>query len=525
MLFNLLPTVRTQTGFAFCALLAVLCLVIISYIPNGELIGTHRLSKPSPNFVPHQITHEVTLVSPRYDSIRIGDLLHYHIHSKLTDTGGEFYQATLSSRHHPKASTAGHFVDHTNGTYSAYFYAGWSGQATLSIVRVFTREAVTFLKDVMWNAEDRVVWQGFFYVEGTNTSTKQSKTALCTLRSHGNWSGMCVYPHLKALGSTVFLCEKLPGINCNSLYATKSDGALIEKKMTELAIGKEKLFDKNRDYRHQIHVENSTITISGTFRAAAGKAKLLRCLPDEKLPPSHGYWIEDHWISLICSITDWTSLGKLSSCLRNKNLILLGDSTTRQWFVLIHRLLLSPFNRGKNEKNFTWRRYHRSLNATILFTSPPQLVGSLVVFTDEVNYEVDVLDGLNDSYCNYIILISPWAHYTQWVRSNYVQRTQLLRKALLRMRKKCPDVKIVLKGSHARDHESFSSVLYSSDFFLKEIDEINRDAFSGIGVWYLPIWAMNMAYPTENSIHMPLPVILEELRMFFSYVCDENSEQ
>ena len=93
------------------------------------------------------------------------------------------------------------------------------------------------------------------------------------------------------------------------------------------------------------------------------------------------------------------------------------------------------------------------------------------------------------------------------------------------MRKKCPDVKIVLKGSHARDHESFSSVLYSSDFFLKEIDEINRDAFSGIGVWYLPIWAMNMAYPTENSIHMPLPVILEELRMFFSYVCDENSEQ
>ena len=28
MLFNLLPTVRTQTGFAFCALLAVLCLVV-----------------------------------------------------------------------------------------------------------------------------------------------------------------------------------------------------------------------------------------------------------------------------------------------------------------------------------------------------------------------------------------------------------------------------------------------------------------------------------------------------------------
>ncbi len=212
---------------------------MITYIPQGELIGTHRNPEYSPNiFAPHHVTDEVTLVSPRYDSIRIGDVLHYHIRSKLTDSGGEFYQATLTSRLNPQASTAGHFVDHANGTYSAYFYAGWGGKASLSIVRVLKREAVTFLKDVVWNAEDRVVWRGYFDVNGaTSRGQREPLTALCKLRHRGNWSGMCVYPHRKALGSTVFVCDKLPGVDCDSLYATKSDATLIEKKMKELSTG------------------------------------------------------------------------------------------------------------------------------------------------------------------------------------------------------------------------------------------------------------------------------------------------
>ena len=250
------------------------------------------------------------------------------------------------------------------------------------------------------------------------------------------------------------------------------------------------------------------------------KPILPKCLPDQELPISHGYWLGDDWHSLICEIKDWTQVPKLASCLRDKNLILLGASTTRQWFLGIHQLLLIPFKPTPEERNFSWRRYHKEFNATIWFSSPPQLIGSLIVHLKEVRYEVDILDGLDDSYCNYILLVSPWAHFTQWVREYYIERTEHLRYALIRFRKRCPDAKIVLKGPHARDHKNFMSGVYASDYILKEIEKINRRVLHGIGVWFLPIWSMNMASPARNTIHMPMSVIQAELKMFFSYVCE-----
>ena len=102
-----------------------------------------------------------------------------------------------------------------------------------------------------------------------------------------------------------------------------------------------------------------------------------------------------------------------------------------------------------------------------------------------------------------------------------MDRTERLREALLRFRERCPGAKMVLKGPHPRDHSGFESAVYSSDYILKEIEKINRRTLSGIGVWYLPVWAMNLAHPNPNTIHMPMVIIKEELRLFFSYVCSD----
>ena len=190
----------------------------------------------------------VTLISPRSDSIKIGDLLHYHIiTSNVTDSGGEFYSATLASVINPRASTAGHMVDHSNGTYSVYFYAGWVGQATLSITRVLTREAVTFIEKDLWDADDRVVWQGYFKTMDNGGSLEdynQMPKGLCRLRNHGNWTGMCEYPHTKALGKTIFICEKPPGVDCKTFFATKSDDNRINHRVMELTKGRERMFER-----------------------------------------------------------------------------------------------------------------------------------------------------------------------------------------------------------------------------------------------------------------------------------------
>ncbi|XP_022093723.1 NXPE family member 3-like [Acanthaster planci] len=345
---------------------------------------------------------------------------------------------------------------------------------------------------------------------------------LCRLRRHGNWSGMCLYPHRRALGQTVFICERPAGVaSCDSLFATKSDGSRITARIDELTEGREMMYLSSQNYRKPIEIADPIITIeAGSLEQSQGnKSTLPQCLPDQELPLSHGYWLNGRWHSLLCLITDWTTRPKLTSCLRNKNLILLGDSTTRQWFLGIHNLLGIEFERTPADRQFNWRRSYRELNTTLAYTAHPQLVGSLAVYLDEVRYEVDVLDGLTDPHCNYIVLVSPWAHFSQWTRASYEERTQRLRAALADFRQRCPAAKVVLKGPHARDHHSYEAAVYSSDVLLKEIEKINRRTLYGIGIWYLPVWAMNSAHPAPNTVHMPMDVIREELKMFFSYVC------
>ncbi|XP_038073029.1 NXPE family member 1-like [Patiria miniata] len=463
------------------------------------------------------INTSVSLMSPKKDAIKVGDMLHYritcsHKNGSLLHSGGGFWYATLDSKANPKASTAGKIEDHNNGTYSVYAYAGWAGEASLSVRRILSRQAVDFMLNTIWTADDRVVWKGFFNVPGS----KNKPSSACRLSRHGNWTGKCVYPNKNALGKTVFLCEKPKGVDCDNLYGTKSNGRQISARIRGLAQGKEHLFKK------PIQLENPPVKISGAGAVAVAAPNLPQCLPDVKLPLSQGYWREDKWQSLLCQITDWTEKAKLTSCLQNRTILLFGDSTTRQWFVHILELMDRKFVARKGEPGFFWRRYYEDIDMSITISFPKELVGSATVILDTVYYEHDLIDKLNNTRCNYVIMVSPWAHFSQWTRESYTERTEKLREALIRFRRRCPDAKIVLKGPHARDHNNFDAQIYSSDVILWGIGEINQRLLSGIGVWFLPIWDMNLAFPVRKTIHMPVTVIHEEVKMFMSYVCGDS---
>ena len=187
----------------------------------------------------------VSLIFPRVDLIKEGDMFQFritcrHDNGTVLETGGDFWFATLTSSAKPKASTAGRVVDNNNGTYDVYLYAGWSGKAQLKLTRVLNREAVIYMNSVVWPAVDRMVWQGHFKIPGKSKSV----VGLCKLRKHGNWTGMCEYPHPKALGKTVFICDKPPGANCNSFHAISIAGKIIIARAKELDNIKESLFSR-----------------------------------------------------------------------------------------------------------------------------------------------------------------------------------------------------------------------------------------------------------------------------------------
>ena len=164
---------------------------------------------------------------------------------------------------------------------------------------------------------------------------------------------------------------------------------------------------------------------------------------------------------------------------------------------------------------------YQALNASIRFQFHPyHLNYGQVRGVDQVTFEVDALDGLVDPACNYVVVVSPWAHFPQWTKVSYMERTRLLREAVLRLRLRCPHVPVVLKGPHPTTTVAFSNNIFASDYIIKQIEVINSQTFKGIGVWFLPLWDLNLAHYHKNEVHMPDEVIRQELKMFLGFVCE-----
>ncbi|XP_038050441.1 NXPE family member 4-like [Patiria miniata] len=471
-----------------------------------------------PDTVPAKVSPiTVSLLSPRKDSIKVGDMIHYritcrHQNGSLLSSGGGVWYAFLSSKSNPKASTAGRVVDHKNGSYSIYAYAGWAGTGTLTVTRALDNDAVDYMNNTIWPAEGRGVWKGIFQAPKGNTAS-----STCRLTRTGNLTGMCLYPRPNALGKTVFYCEKPEGVECDKLVSTKSDDRQMRRTLVILNREKAALVARTKTHlKVPIVLENPVVNISGP--PSASTPVIQGCHTEQQI--SDGYWLENKWYSLICENKDWTEKSTLTSCLRNKQLLMYGDSTSRQWFHHTIDLLGEKFAPVPGEFGFHCFRHYDDIDLSILISFPKQLVGSRAVRLEGVFYEHDLIDALNDTRCNYILVVSPWAHFSFWSRDSYTERTLLLREALLRFRRRCPDAPIVVKGPHPR--ERVRSTVFSVDFMTRGIGEINRRVLGDIGAWYLPTWDINNAAPIGNGIHMPSFVVHEELKVFFSYVCGNS---
>ena len=211
----------------------------------------------------------------------------------------------------------------------------------------------------------------------------------------------------------------------------------------------------------------------------------------------------------------WTNK-TLDKCLENKQVFFLGDSNARQYTEYLLKVLQQPKPSG-----FLWYSYVSSSNISIHWQFHPEWISSGWSPWATHRYEADMFDSFVNSDCNYVIVVSSWAYFTQWTRSAIIERYLLLRQAVDRFHARCPDAPVIIKSPHAREHKDFEARVYSSDFILNELRKIMRDIFADSpGVVYLDIWDMNLAHPAKNSVHMPEPVIEQELAMLWSYVCD-----
>ena len=256
------------------------------------------------------------------------------------------------------------------------------------------------------------------------------------------------------------------------------------------------------------------------------------------MPKNHGYWTDTRhddlppiWNSLICKFSQWRNTSKVKQCLRNKKLLLMGDSTTRQWLENLPALVFGNYNLdiGRFAEVSSLPRvssqFYETMNLTVDFHFHPHAISKLEISPEvlaKIRYELEILDTYPQEDCKETlgIVISPWAHFAQWTRDSFEQRLHKLKEAVDRFHSRCPQVRIVLKGPHIRDHRSPESRLYTSDYLLQRMGVLMREIFRKTGVWFLDVWDMNASYPSRKVIHMPSFVVQQELSMFLSYICN-----
>ena len=214
----------------------------------------------------------------------------------------------------------------------------------------------------------------------------------------------------------------------------------------------------------------------------------------------------------------------MRNCLRNKELLLLGDSTTRQWAEIIPKLLQIKGYKLRDAKTEYHRfiRVYKHLNLTVSFHFHPLIATVNKIPVNEVNYEVDMLQSVLTNSCSHLVLvISPWAHYCQWSKESYKQRLLKIREGILKFEVRCPDVPIIIKGAHPREQVSVASRVYFSNYLLHEIDVLMQDIFHGSGAWFLDVWDLNLSHPATNNVHMPVKCVEQELMSFLTYICEK----
>ncbi|XP_070556423.1 NXPE family member 1-like [Ptychodera flava] len=235
--------------------------------------------------------------STEHQNIRQGENIHvviqtYDQHGRKRAIGGDFFFAVMSDIQLRK-STAGKVTDHGNGTYSVYFYAGWSGSASISVQLVHPREAVLWIRNVFRNIERRIDWLGRF---GNGTYTEERK---CYVSEGNFWKNKCEYANEKALGNTVFLCEKPKFLTCQQLAITRGQAETLDSYAKAYLPPEKEVFFQSEYLVQSLSRDPLQITIKGHYSSHIAEDVLSSCGADLPVASSSdGFWEND---------TTWTS--------------------------------------------------------------------------------------------------------------------------------------------------------------------------------------------------------------------------
>ncbi|XP_071501279.1 NXPE family member 3-like [Diadema antillarum] len=500
--------------------------VIMDSRHNGTTSASKNGSIMASGFVMTSSTLSSYEILPNKKAFNLNDRIQVRITARDTSgrvrhSGGDYFRAKLVSTDLMAASRSeGEIVDFNNGTYLAEFVLRWPGSASVSVMLVHGAGAVSILDRLQREHPSRASYLGVFKRGTVRETTK------CNVNHVSSLDNECDFTD-REYGIPWF-CQRPKNLSCKEWYWHKSDNDNMYNEQTNyLSDGEAEFF---KEHKALLPCRFCKFTIS-TLQKSVKPDKhgrlpwqqawngLPKCVPAgvRKFENSSaGYYYRDKWFSNRCRNCDFTQK-EAENCLRNKSVLLIGDSTSR---ILIE--YLTSALKGETDKvpNCITHMTRRDLNASVYFKFhglPTRGTnGGPKKCTSE--HVATVLDHLN--FVPDVFMLSVTSHFSVHSFDFFRERMRVIRKSVERLHQRHPNVLFLLKSANTREFSKLSHILSNSEWYIYTMDRIVRETFAdNPNVGFIDTWDMTAAQLHKDQIHPVKEVTRNVVNMLLSYVC------
>ncbi|XP_019632382.1 PREDICTED: NXPE family member 3-like [Branchiostoma belcheri] len=450
-------------------------------------------------------------------TFRVGDELRVKISARdpqnMIANVGDFLRASIYTST-SSSSAFGDIKDHENGTYTVLFRLLWSGDVRINIQLISSRQTVDIIeRTVLDFPADKIMFRRRYMTDGEEPVHVLCNVDPGVLRAE---SGVCNYsdPHAGAR----WFCEKAEIFSCDEdrgfhgIHMYKATGDMLEK-------GEEQRFRKALFYGE---ANAAKIPLSGSpakvcvMEGVDPLANRAHCMPGHPNPPVSGFYHHGVWESLVCENRHFITRSEWEQCLTDKTLHFFGDSTIRQWYeelVKILDMVEVPIV-GAIHNTGPLLAHDSENNITVKFRIHGPPLRSAWTATAHLKYVANAIDEIRGGP-NDVVGISVCAHFTSYPVDVYRERLAAIRAALERLLHRSPDTIVVIKSANTRT----GNELIGGNWLLHKLDLMMREIFAGMKVVFLDAWEMTSAHWSEDNIHPSSEVVKQELEFLCSFIC------
>ncbi|XP_069062137.1 NXPE family member 1-like isoform X2 [Pleurodeles waltl] len=449
---------------------------------------------------------KVSIISPR-DRYCIGDNVTVQLDvfdylGKKKKYGGDLLRARIYS---PDlgAGASGKIQDFHNGTYQVQFTFFWEGKVKVSLFLIHSSEAVAAL----WRGRN----SGYNYmahkVKYTNATHEveamcgydlDTEEEVCNMMEN-----MDEYPFycIKPAHMSCFSLTHITSVFTDSSYFTALERPLIDRSHIRAVIP------------HGLQ----DLIVTNCARSEPMKQK---CKTGMKHQLPSGYFHQNIWHPVSCSMNRFSSQDEINDCLKGKSLHLIGDSTMIQWNAYF-------INTLKNLKDlelygYDWEKPRLVVDTERNIQIRFQKHGFPFIFRDFYSLATTGDKILPEQIAHIggnkhrVIAFTVGAHFRPFPLHIFIRRAINIRRAIQQLLLRSPETKVVLKTENTSfEHENLEPM---SDFNGYIHYQILNTLLQDLNIGIVDAWDMTEAAAT-SVLHPPPLIIQNEITLFLTYIC------